>query len=173
MEYIDEHNNLRKYSEEVNELKAKPLTKELSNLELTPSANRKNSENLMQDLKTEVTEMLKKGKHILIIGICGGQSSGKSKISAYLRKHINNSLIISEKDFFVGNRDRRKSLAEEKLKHLDINEDDEYPNFRKHRLVETNSLKCFDFDALKSNLINLKSGNATKFQSWDKEKSTM
>jgi uridine kinase len=173
MEYIDDHNNLRKYSEEVSDLKAKPLTKEKYNLELTPSANRKNSEAVMQDIKLDINQRVKKGAKILIMGICGGQSSGKSKISAYLKKHINNSTIISEKDFFIGNRDRRKSLAEEKLKYLDINEDDEYPNTRKHRLVETNSLKCFDFDALKNSLISLKLGNATKFQSWDKEKSIM
>jgi uridine kinase len=173
MEYIDDQTNLRKYSEEVSDLKAKPINKEIYNLELTPSANRKNSEAVMKEFESNINQRLKKGTKILVMGICGGQSSGKSKISAYLKKHINNSIIVSEKDFFIGNRDRRKSLAEEKLKYLDINEDDEYPNFRKHRLVETNSLKCFDFEALKNSLISLKAGNATKFQSWDKEKSIM
>lgn len=173
MEYIDEQNNLRKYSEEVSELKAKPLTKERANVELTPNANRKNSEVVMQGLKTEMNQLFKKGSSVFIIGICGGQSSGKSMITAYLKKHINASTIISEKDFFIGNRDRRKSLADEKSKYIEVNEEDDYPNFRKNRLVETNSIKCFDFDALKSNLMSLKSGKSTKFQSWDKEKNVV
>ncbi len=173
MEYIDEQKDLRKYSEEVNDLKAKPLVKEISNIELTPNANRKNSEFFMQEVQSNIIKKLKNGNKIFIIGICGGQSSGKSIISAYLKKHINSSLIISEKDFFVGNQEKKKSLVDEKLKYLEANEEDEYPNFRKNRLVETNNLKCFDFEALKSNLNSLKIGNSTKFQSWDKEKNVM
>lgn len=181
MEYLEEHDNLRRktsiHDNQNNNisLSTKPGNNKFQkNVELTPIADRKNSEAMRNEVLNKMNVLKKKKPGCLLLGICGGQSSGKSVISSYLKKHLKHSKIICEKDFFIGNKDRRKSLAEEKLKNIDLNnENDEYPNTRKHRLVETNSIQCFDFETFKSNLESVQKGNVTKFQKWDKEKHIM
>jgi len=49
-----------------------------------------------------------KGKFALFIGICGGQASGKKKISEYFFKHIKKSDTICEMSFFKSGEKERK-----------------------------------------------------------------
>lgn len=172
MEYLEEHNELRRTN--INETPNQQIIKS-NKIELTPNANRKNSDFIINEMKTELSSVMNKhSRGVLIIGICGGQSSGKSMISAYLKKHLTNSYIISEKDFFIGNKERRKSITDDKLKFIDLhNDDDGYSNLRKQRLVETNSIKCFDLDSMYIAIKNIKEGKVTKIQSWDKDKYVM
>jgi hypothetical protein len=158
MEFLDEHGDLRRQT-----------PKEVDKLELTPSNNRKNSEAFLNEVNN-LKNMFSDRKTI-VIGICGGQSCGKSLISLYIKKHIANTEIISEKDFFVGNKERRKSTMDEKISVLNMIDDD-YPVPRKQRLAEVNNLKNFDFETLKDNLIAFKDGKVANFPTWDKDKGT-
>lgn len=193
MEFLEEHDNLRrKYSkEDTMKERTDKLNKNMSNynndgscinntrVELTPNANRKNSDFLIHELQNNMNSMIldKNNSGVLFLGICGGQSSGKSLISLYIKKHIKNCILISEKDFFIGNTDRRKSLDDHKNnKFTELNKQDEsedFPNSRKHRLIDTNNIKNFDIDGLKKVIASIKEGKQTKVQGWDKDKNCM
>ena len=48
-------------------------------------------------LEKEIDSLFGKGKPVLkIFGICGGSSSGKSKITKYFQTHIHKSIIVAE-----------------------------------------------------------------------------
>jgi len=177
MEFISDHDNLGAKKESTNSnSKTNSQYKGLSvtNSSLTPISNRKNSDYILHSEISEIQSQMDNSENkFMIIGICGGQSSGKSLITLYLTKHLKGALVVSEKDYFIGtSKERRKSFNEDKLQILNSSDDD-YSVKRKHRLVETNSLRCFDWESLKNSLINLRKGNVTNFQSWDKEKNEM
>lgn len=157
MEYLEEHNTLRRN----NEKEAK--------IELTPSSNRKNSDYAKTEINNNLHSIVSNSKQNFVIGICGGQSSGKSMISMYLNKHLENTVIVSEKDFFIGNKERRRSTADEKMSILNM-ADDDYSTTRKHRLAEVNNLKNFDWDSLVNVICQFKKGEIAKVPTWDKEK---
>ena len=118
----------------------------------------------------------KNNSGVLFIGICGGQSSGKSLISLYIKKHIKNCILISEKDFFIGNTADRRKSEENKGKFTDLNKQDEgedFPIARKQRLIDTNNIKNFDIDGMKKVIASIKEGKQTKVQGWDKDKNCM
>ncbi len=139
------------------------------NPELTPSSIRKSSDAMKEELNTNLKNLLLDKRGTLIIGICGGQSSGKSSISQYLQKNLPHTAIISEKDFFIGSKERRKSTVEEKMNILNMT-DDEYSVSRKHRLVEINSYKNFDWDGLSNVICQFKNKEVVQIPTWDKEK---
>ena len=192
MEFLEEHDNLRrKYSKEDSmKERTDKLNKNMSNynkdgssvnntrVELTPNANRKNSDFLIHELQNNMNSMIsdKNNSGVLFIGICGGQSSGKSLISLYIKKHIKNCILISEKDFFIGNTADRRKSEENKGKFTDLNKQDEgedFPIARKQRLIDTNNIKNFDIDGMKKVIDSIKEGKQTKVQGWDKDKNCM
>lgn len=158
MEFVDEHDNLRRQGKET--------PKDISQT-LTPSNNRKNSESYMNEVQQ--LKNIFGDKPFIVIGICGGQSCGKSLISLYFQRHLQNTVIISEKDFFVGNKERRKSAVDEKVSVLTMNDDD-YSINRKQRLADINNIRNFDWDNFTSCLKSFKEGKPTLFPTWDKEK---
>lgn len=192
MEFLEEHDNLRrKYSKEDSmKERTDKLNKNMSNynkdgssvnntkVELTPNANRKNSDFLIHELQNNLNSMIsdKNNSGVLFLGICGGQSSGKSLISLYIKKHIKNCILISEKDFFIGNTADRRKSEENKGKFTDLNKQDEsedFPIARKQRLIDTNNIKNFDIDGMKKVIASIKEGKQTKVQGWDKDKNCM
>ena len=183
MEWLEEHDNLRRKGSvnapDSSNPKADSISKNMNNykdnlnnnnVELTPNSNRKNSDFLINELANAMNSKNKeKGGSTFLIGICGGQSSGKSLISLYLKKHVKDAIILTEKDFFIGNKDRRKSL-DDKGKTIESSFNDDYPIVRKNRLIEINNIKNFDLQALKIALTSIKNKEITNVQSWDKEK---
>ena len=163
MESTDEHLNLRKSNHET-----QTSSKQTQQAQLTPISNRKNSEALKEEVEHNIQSFMLNKKNI-IFGICGGQSSGKSSIALYLQKNISKTVIISEKDFFIGNQDRRKSQLDEKINVLNMIEDD-YLVGRKNRLAEVNNIKNFDWDLLKFIMNDFKNGKKVMIPSWDKER---
>jgi hypothetical protein len=49
-----------------------------------------------------------KNQKIFIVGICGGQGGGKTKLAKYLKDKINQSAIIEERNFFKQAKIKRK-----------------------------------------------------------------
>lgn len=168
MEFLEEHEGLKRVSDTDNK-GAQEVIKTKNPLELTPAANRKNSDFVINELSTNIQSLISKGSNIIVIGMCGGQSCGKSSISLYLKKYLKGTYIISEKDFFIGQRERRKSTADEKMSILNMT-DDEYSVQRKHRLFEVNNIRNFDWESLKNVITSLKEGKSTSIPTWDKDK---
>lgn len=172
MESTDEHTNLRKsFTNHDTQTSSKQTPHTQTQTQTphtqTPISNRKNSEALKEEVEHNIQSMLNKKN--IIFGICGGQSSGKSSIALYLQKNISKTVIISEKDFFIGNQDRRKSQLDEKINVLNMVEDD-YLVGRKNRLAEVNNIKNFDWDLLKFIMNDFKNGKKVMIPHWDKEK---
>ncbi len=66
------------------------------NLNLTPKTLARKYSNLEQ----EIDAVFKQGKPTLkIFGICGGSSSGKSKITKYFSNRIEKSIVIAEVNY--------------------------------------------------------------------------
>lgn len=168
MEFLEEHEGLRT---SISDQAVKEGLTEITptvGLELTPAANRKNSDFVINELNQNIQTLIGRGSTI-VIGICGGQNCGKSSISLYLKKHLSKTVILSEKDFFVGVKDRKKSTVDEKMSVLNMTDDD-YSVTRKHRLHEVNTIKNFDWDCLKNVILSIKDGKTTSIPTWDKEK---
>lgn len=165
MEYLEEVDSLR-----IKESKSSlEYTISSNHPKLTPNSNRKNSDYVMLEVSQIMKEAINKKDNILFIGICGGQSCGKSSISQYLQKNLKNVFILSEKDFFLGGpRERRRSFDDKD----DIlnNNFDGYSIERKYRLVNINSPRNFDWDYLEEVMKSLKNKQPTKIPFWDKEK---
>lgn len=177
MEFLEEHDDLRR-KDDSNMKKEKQKHKNsvtYKDVELTPNANRKNSDFIIQEIKNNFSNIEKNNNNkIKLIAICGGQSSGKSMISLYFKNRLKHAKILCEKEFFIGQKERKKSVSGSDVKSKIINsEDDGYPESRKTRLIETNSIKCFDFNALKNALYDFVSGKKVSVQGWDKENNTV
>ena len=169
MEYLEETQDLRKKSPIDKKDKEKNnQNKPRKEMDLTPSNIRKNSESFMIEINANLSKAVK-DKNNIIIGMCGGQSCGKSLISLYMNKNLYKSAIISEKDFFIGNKERRKSTVEEKLDVLNMTDDD-YSINRKNRLADINNINNFDFESLANCLKDYKDKKSIEIPTWDKEK---
>ena len=95
---------------------------------------------------------LKKPK-ILIVGLCGGQGAGKTKLSKILSKNIKNSAIIEEKSYY------KKMPSKRKLSYEVQPLFDEYGGYSKERkllLVDLSNPSSYNYESLYQNLLSLK-----------------
>ena len=110
---------------------------------------------------------LKDGKFALFIGICGGQASGKKKISEYFFKHIKKSDTICEMSFFKsGEKERKLSKEDEYL----IKDYDYYSKDRRLYLIDRCNPDCYDYDKLYETLKNLSEGKKVTIPYFDENK---
>ena len=123
----------------------------------TPKLKSKTSE-LLEDMKSD--------QKVFIVGLCGGQGGGKTKLSKVLSKNIPNSAIIEERNFFKTITINRKlSAGDEPL----VGEFGGYSKNRKLLLVELSNPNSYDYDKLYTTLKKLNNGEKVSFNKFDEE----
>ena len=106
----------------------------------------------------------KPGKCAIFIGICGGQASGKKKISQYFNSHISHSETICEMSFFnPGDKEKKFSKEEEYL----VKDYDFYSKERRLYLIDLCNPNSYDYDKFYETLKNLNEGKKVKIPYFD------
>ena len=108
---------------------------------------------------------LKKPK-VIIVGLCGGQGGGKTKLSRILSKNIPNSAIIEERSYFKVLTSKRKLSYEIEPLFVEIGG---YSKDRKLLLVELSDPNSYDYDKLYQNLKDLKEGKPISLRKFDED----
>ena len=130
---------------------------------LTPSVRRKSF-----DLIEKAVSDIQLGDNIAIfVGISGGPSNGKTKLSQYFHKLIEKSEIIKELSFFKINN------IEKNIKDEDEYLIKEYENYSKDRrkfLIEKCFPNSFDYDKFYEVLKDLRYGKKVKIPFFDEDK---
>lgn len=129
-----------------------------NNLMVISPKPRKKSLFLIQE---KIAKERRSGKNVVLIGLCGGQSSGKTKIAQYYQKNIPNSKVISEKGYFK-NRTRKLSANEPFIEDFDG-----YSKERKTLLIELSKPDSYDHEALIETLTNLVKGEKVTVPTYD------
>ena len=136
------------------------------NIYLSPKPRRKS----LDIIRETLFNIKKNEKSVTIIGLCGGSSSGKSKIAAYYQKNISMSEVIAEKAFFRVNRKTRKlSAIDEPL----IGDADNYPQERKVFITELSNPLSYNHDLLIELLEKLRKGQKVKVPTFDDDTNTI
>ena len=118
------------------------------------------------ELLEDSVQSMKKDQKVFIVGLCGGQGGGKTKLSKVLSKNIPNSAIIEERNFFKTLTTKRKlSAGDEPL----VGEFGGYSKNRKLLLVELSNPKSYDYEKLYNTLKKLISGEAVIINKFDEE----
>ena len=104
----------------------------------------------------EFTENFEQKKpKIMIVGLCGGQGGGKTKLSKILCKNIPNSAIIEERSYF-------KTITSKRKLSYDIeplfDEVGGYSKDRKLFVVELSNPQSYDYEKFYQDLKSLKEG---------------
>ena len=105
-----------------------------------------------------------KDQKVFIVGICGGQGGGKTKLAKILSKNVNKSAIIEERNFFKLSKAKRKLTYGDELlmgKFGDFTED------RKLLLVELSNPKSYDYIKLYNTLKSLINGKTVTINKFD------
>jgi uridine kinase len=115
----------------------------------------------------EFTENFEQKKpKIMIVGLCGGQGGGKTKLSKILCKNIPNSAIIEERNFFKTLTTKRKlSAGDEPL----VGEFGGYSKNRKLLLVELSNPNSYDYDKIYTTLKKLIQGETVLIKKFDED----
>ena len=104
---------------------------------------------------------------MIIVGLCGGQGGGKTKLSKILSKNVKKSAIIEERSYFkVMNSKRKLSIDEKPL----FDEIGGYNKDRKLLLVELSNPASYDYEKLYKNLKSLKEGQPISVSKFDEDK---
>lgn len=172
MEHLDEHDNLKFIDSNDKKPSSHTPKNNISLSMLTPNSNRKNSDFLVNNMRMNDLQKLVKNKNVVVLGFCGAQSSGKSLIAYYFRKHLINSVYISEKDYFIPSKEKRKKTTDEKIGSIGLNIEEDYPLERKERLTEVNMYKNFDFEKLCKDVQSLQKGKSINLQYYDKNENS-
>ena len=96
-----------------------------------------------------------KSPKIIIVGLCGGQGGGKTKLSKILCKNISKSAIIEERSYF------KKTESNNNLNYESEPIFDEIGGYKKERkllMVELSNPNSYDYEKLYQNLKSLKEG---------------
>ena len=109
---------------------------------------------------------LKKPK-VIIVGLCGGQGGGKTKLSRILSKNIPNSAIIEERSYFKTMTLQRKLSYE--IEPL-FDEIGGYSKDRKLLMVELSNPSSYDYEKLYQNLKSLKEGKDISVRIFSEDK---
>ena len=118
------------------------------------------------ELLEDSVQSMKKDQKVFIVGLCGGQGGGKTKLSKVLSKNIPNSAIIEERNFFKTLTTKRKlSAGDEPL----VGEFGGYSKKRKLLLVELSNSKSYDYDKLYNTLKKLINGETVIINKFDDE----
>ena len=96
-----------------------------------------------------------KSPKVIIVGLCGGQGGGKTKLSKILCKNIPKSAIIEERSYFKKSESNNNSNYESEPI---FNEIGGYKKERKILMVELSSPNSYDYEKLYQNLKALKEG---------------
>ena len=108
-------------------------------------------------------------REILIIGLCGGQGGGKTKLSKILSKNVPRSTIIEERSYFkVMPAKRKLSTQAEPL----FNEIAGYRKDRKLLLVDLSDPSCYDYEKFYRDLKSLKEGNPITIKKFNEDSGT-
>ena len=127
----------------------------------TPKLQRKNNDYLEESVKS-----MNRSQKVFIVGLCGGQGGGKTKLSKVLSKNIPGSAIIEERNFFKPLTIKRKlSAGDEPL----VGEFGGYSKDRKLLLVEFSNPNSYDYDKLYNTLKKLIDGNPVQIRKFDEE----
>jgi len=116
--------------------------------------------------KLEISDDCLKKQKVFIVALCGGQGSGKTKLSKVLNKNVPRSAIIEEKNYYKSNSLKRKlSYDIEPL----IEDCVGYSKKRKILLVELSDPNSYDYDKLYQHLTDLKEGKAITMKTLNEE----
>ena len=127
----------------------------------TPIIGYNQRKSLMLD---DSLKAMDKNQKVFIVGICGGQGGGKTKLATYLREKIKHSAIIEERNFFKQAKVKRKLTYGDGLlmgKFGDFSEE------RKLLLVELSNPSSYDYKKLYTTLTNLINGKTAKIRKFD------
>ena len=130
---------------------------------LTPSVRRKS----FDLIEKAVSDIQLGDNNAIFVGISGGPSSGKTKLSQYFHKLIEKSEIIKELSFFKINN------IEKNIKDEDEYLIKEYENYSKDRrkfLIEKCFPNSFDYDKFYEVLKDLRYGKKVKIPFFDEDK---
>jgi len=103
---------------------------------------------------------------ILIVGLCGGQGAGKTKLSTILSKNIKNSTIIEERSYYKKKPNKRKLSYE--VQPL-FEEYGGYSKERKLLLVDLSNPASYNYEKLYQDLLALKEGNPITIKKFNEE----
>ena len=103
---------------------------------------------------------------IIIVGLCGGQGGGKTKLSKILSKNIPRSAIIEERSYFKVMKSKRKLSYEIEPLFEEIGG---YSKERKLLLVDLSNPDCYDYEKLYQNLKSLKEGNPISVRKFNED----
>ena len=132
----------------------------------TKTPKLKSKTNLILD---DSMQSMRKDQKVFIVGLCGGQGGGKTKLSKVLSKNIPHSAIIEERNFFKTLTIKRKlSAGDEPL----VGEFGGYSKNRKLLLVELSNPKSYDYDKLYNTLKKLNDGETVHINKFNEEDGT-
>ena len=132
---------------------------ESKQLFLTPNIGARKSLMLEDSLKS-----MNKNQKVFIVGICGGQGGGKTKLAKILCKNINKSAIIEERNYFKASKAKRKlTYGDEVL----LSKFGEYSEERKLLLVELSNPLSYDYTKLYNDLKSLIEGKPVVIKKFD------
>ena len=114
----------------------------------------------------EISDDCLKKQKVFIVALCGGQGSGKTKLSKVLNKNVPRSAIIEEKNYYKSKNLKRKLSYE--IEPL-IEDCTEYSKKRKLLLVELSDPNSYDYDKLYRDLTSLKGGKAISMKILNEE----
>lgn len=134
---------------------------ETNQIFLTPNigANPRKTFILEDSLKS-----MDKNQKVFIVGICGGQGGGKTKLAKYLSKNINKSAIIEERSFFKAGKAKRKITFGDGLL---MGKFGEFSEERKLLLVELSNKNSYDYKKLYNTLLSLINGKTVSIKQFD------
>jgi len=126
---------------------------------LTPNIGARKTLMLEDSLKS-----MNKNQKVFIVGICGGQGGGKTKLAKILCKNIKKSAIIEERNYFkVAKAKRKLTYGDDVL----MSKSGEYSEERKLLLVELSNPKSYDYNKLYNNLKSLIEGKPVLIKKFD------
>ena len=132
----------------------------------TKTPKLKSKTNLILD---DSMQSMRKDQKVFIVGLCGGQGGGKTKLSKVLSKNIPHSAIIEERNFFKTLTTKRKlSAGDEPL----VGEFGGYSKNRKLLLVELSNPKSYDYDKLYNTLKKLNDGETVHINKFNEDDGT-
>ena len=97
-----------------------------------------------------------KSPKVIIVGLCGGQGGGKTKLSKILCKNIQKSAIIEERSYFKNAESNNNSNYDSEPIFDEIGG---YKKERKILMVELSNPNSYDYEKLYQNLKSLKEGH--------------
>ena len=118
-------------------------------------------------LKKTISNIQQGDNKAIFVGITGGPSSGKTKLSKYIHQKIEKSEIIKELSFFKLNNSETNIKSEDEYLIKDY---DNYTKERRQFLIEKCFPDSFDYDKFYEVLKNLREGKKVKIPFFDEEK---